>query len=319
MKRFRGVNYLLCLISLVGVLSLLLGSQIALAATESSNPPLPPLPNEEEPAEEPIKESLELVCRFPVKQGESGGSFEFEVSLNYQGTERKTFEFSLDTPQGWDVAITRYYGGEEGEIEPTILAMVVEPNLAYPEKAIITLNPLPGYAPEVGDYVLTFEVASGGLRDSIELKAVVTSLPLTYELKFVTANGRLDAPVKGGEDNYIPLKITNTGSGVLTNLSFTSVKSEGWGTIFAPNQIGSLEPGESVDAEVVMTPPRNTIAGDYRVLVRVGADSPIARLQEQLDMRIRVQTPTIWGAAGIGIVVAVIAALAIMFRQLGRR
>jgi uncharacterized membrane protein len=318
MKRFRGVNYLLCLISLVGVLSLLLGSQLVFAAPESSNPSLRPPPNQEEPAEEPIKESLELVCRFPVKQGESGGDFEFEVSFNYQGTERKTFEFSLDTPQGWDVAITRYYG-EEGETEPTILAMVVEPNLPYPERAIITLSPLPGYAPEPGDYVLTFEAASGGLRDSIELKAVVTNLPLTYEVSFKTATGRLDAPVKGGEDNYIPLKITNTGSGVLTNLSFTSVKSEGWGTTFAPNQIDSLEAGQSVDAEVVMTPPQNTIAGDYRVLVRVGANSPTTRLQEQLDMRIRVQTPTIWGAAGIGIVVAVIAALAIMFRQLGRR
>ena len=315
MKRFREVNYLLCLISLVGLLGLLLGSQIALAAPESSNPSLPSLPNEEEP---PIEESLELVSRFPVKQGESGGSFEFEVSLNYQGTERKTFEFSTNTPQGWDVTITRYFA-EEGGIEPTILAISLEPNQPYPERVIITLNPLPGHTPEPGEHVLTFEAASGSLRDSIELKAVVTNLPFTYELGFATTNGRLDFPVKGGEANYIPVKITNPGSGVLTNLSFTSVKSEGWGTTFAPNKIESLAPGESVDAEVVITPPQNTIAGDYRVLIRAGADSPLMRLQEQLDMRIRVQTPTVWGAAGIGIVVAVIAALAIMFRQLGRR
>jgi len=316
MKRFREVNYLLCLISLVGVLSLLIGSQIVLAAPESANPSLQPMPNQEEPT----PESLELVSRFPVKQGESGGSFEFEVSLNYQGTERKTFEFSLDTPQGWDVTITRYYSTtEEGQIEPTILAASLEPNLQYPERVIITATPLPGYTPEPGDYVLTFTAASDGLSDSIELKAVVTNLPLTYELKFATANGRLDLPVKGGEENHIPVKITNTGSGVLTNLSFTSVKSEGWGTIFDPAKIDSLEPGETADAQVIMTLPQNTIAGDYRVLVRAGADSPLMRLQEQLSMRIRVQTPTVWGAAGIGIVAAVIAGLAIMFRQLGRR
>lgn len=316
MKRSKGTQNLLCLISLVGVLSILLGSQLALAAQEGSNPS-PPTPNQEEPPpEEPVIERLELVSRFPVKQGESGSSFEFEVSFNYQGTEQKLFEFTLTPPPGWAVSVTRYYSEEQ---QATILAMLVEPNLQYPDRVQIELSPLPGNVPEPGEYVLTFAAASDDLRDSIELKAVVTDLPLTYALDLATTSGRLDFPVKGGEENFIPLKITNTGSGVLTNLSFTSVKSEGWGTIFTPNKIESLEPGQSVEAEATMTPPRNTIAGDYRVLLRVGADSPDTRLQKEVDMRIRVQTPTVWGAAGIGIVAAVIAGLAIMFRQLGRR
>ena len=318
MKRSKGIQYLLCLIPLVGVLGILSGSQMVFAAQEGINPSPQPLPNQEDPpAEEPVTESLELVSRFPVKQGESGGSFEFEVSFDYQGTERKTFEFTLDIPPGWEIAINRYFAGE-GE-QATILAMSVEPNLQYPEKVLITLKPLPGNLPEPGEHILTFAAASGNLRDSIELKAVVTELPLDYELGFATTSGRLDFPVKGGEENNIPVTITNMGSGVLTNLSFTSVKSEGWGTTFTPSKTESLEPGQSVDAEVTIIPPQNTIAGDYRVLIRVGADSPLMRLQEQVDMRIRVQTPTIWGAAGIGIVIAVIAGLAIMFRQLGRR
>jgi uncharacterized membrane protein len=315
MKRSKGTQKLLCLISLVGVLSILLGSQLALAAQEGSNPSPPN--QEEPPPEEPVIEKLELVSRFPVKQGESGDSFEFEVSFNYQGTEQKLFEFTLTPPPGWAVAVTRYYSSEEEQA--TILAMMVEPNLSYPDRVQVELSPLPGNTPEPGEYVLTFAAASDGLRDSIELKAVVTDLPINYELDFMTTTGRLDFPVKGGEGNPISFIVTNTGSGILTNLSFTSVKSEGWGAIFAPNKIESLEPGQSVEAEVTMTPPRNTIAGDYRVLIRVGADSPDMRLQEEVDLRIRVRTPTVWGAAGIGIVVAVIAGLAIMFRQLGRR
>jgi uncharacterized membrane protein len=315
MKRSKGTQKLLCLISLVGVLSILLGSQLALAAQEGSNPSPPN--QEEPPPEEPVIEKLELVSRFPVKQGESGDSFEFEVSFNYQGTEQKLFEFTLTPPPGWAVAVTRYYSSEEEQA--TILAMMVEPNLSYPDRVQVELSPLPGNTPEPGEYVLTFAAASDGLRDSIELKAMVTDLPINYELDFMTTTGRLDFPVKGGEGNPISFIVTNTGSGILTNLSFTSVKSEGWGAIFAPNKIESLEPGQSVEAEVTMTPPRNTIAGDYRVLIRVGADSPDMRLQEEVDLRIRVRTPTVWGAAGIGIVVAVIAGLAIMFRQLGRR
>jgi uncharacterized membrane protein len=302
MKRFSRVHYLLCLVSLAGIIGILAGGHLALAADEE---------------EEPVAETLELVSRFPVKQGASGTDFEFEVDLNYQGNETKLFEFNLNPPEGWDIAVRRYFSSDEPQA--TILAIALEPDQAYAESIIITLSPLPGNQPKPGEYSLIFEAASDSLKDSIELKAVVTELPLTYEMDFATISGRLDFPVDPGEGNLISLKVTNTGNGDLTNLSFTSVKSEGWGAAFSPNRIESLKPGQSIDVEMTMTPPRNTIAGDYRILIRVGADSPDTRLQEEVDLRIRVQTPTVWGAAGIVIVAAVIAALAIMFRRLGRR
>jgi uncharacterized membrane protein len=318
MKRFSRVHYLLCLVSLAGIIGILAGGHLALATTDSTSPSPALPPNEEEASpEEPVVEKLELVSRFPVKQGESGTSFEFEVDLNYQGNEPKIFEFTLNPPEGWDISVKRYLSSEEPQA--TILAMTLEPDQAYPESVVITLSPLPGNQPEPGEYPVIFEAVSGSLRDSIDLKAVVTELPLTYEIGFATTTGRLDFPVKPGEDNPISFKVTNSGKGAVTNLSFTSVKSEGWGATFSPNKIESLEPGQSIEAEMTMTPPRNTIAGDYRILIRVGADSPTTRLQEELDLRIRVQTPTVWGAAGIVIVAAVIAALAIMFRRLGRR
>ena len=322
MKRFSGVQCLLCLVLLAGVLGIFSGSHAALATQESSSPSIQLPPNEEEappeePAEEPVEEKLELTSRFPVKQGGSGTSFEFDVDLNYQGSEPKTFYFDLTPPPGWEVSVKRYFSSDEPQA--TILARTIEPDLQYPESVIVMLSPLPGNLPEPSDYILTFEVASDNLKDSIELKAVVTDLPLTYEVSFATTTGRLDFPVKPGEGNPVLLKVTNSGAGAVTNLSFTSVKSEGWGTTFSPSMIESLEPGQSIEAEMIMTPPRNTIAGDYSVIIRVGADSPTMRLQEQVALRIRVQTPTVWGAAGIGIVAAVIAALAVMFRRLGRR
>ncbi len=322
MKRFKGIRYPLCLMSIAGVLSILLGSQVVLAAQEIGNPSPPPQPNQEEPPqeepppEEPTEERFELVSRFPVKQGEAGESFEFEVSLNYQGTEPKVFEFTISPPPGWEVAVARYFSEEQ---PTTLLAMRLEPNQTYPDRVKIKLSPLPGILPEPGEHVLTFEAASGNLRDSIELKAIITDLPPTYELKFATTTGRLDFPVRGGEGNPILFNVTNSGTGAITNISFSSTKSEGWGTTFTPSSTETLEPGQSMEAEMIITPPRNTIAGDYRVVIRAAADSPNIKLQEQVALRIRVQSPTVWGAAGIGIVVAVIAALAVMFRQLGRR
>ena len=303
MKRFRGVNRLLCFVSFGVILISLLGVQVALA-------------DEEEPAaEEPKEEKFELTSRFPVKQGESGASYEFEVSLDYQGNEAKVFEFALTKPEGWDASVTR----TSTDATDVLLAQTLEANQSYAPIVAVKLTPLPGNMPEPGEYVLTLEAFSSDLRDSIELKAEVTSIPDTYELKFTTANGRLDYPVKPGEENPILVVVTNTGTGTFTNLSFTSVKSEGWGTTFAPSMTPSLAPGESIEAQINMTPPRKTVAGDYRVLVRVGADSEESRFQEQLDLRIRVQASTLWGGVGIAIVAAVIVGLAFMFRQLGRR
>jgi len=303
MKRFKGVRKLLCFASLSIMLFGLLGAQIALAAEEDTD------------VEEPVVEKIELSSRFPVKQGESGSTFEFEVSLDYAGNEPRVFYFDTDLPEGWDASIMRQYSEDGG----AILAQTLEPNQTYAPSITINMSPGSGIVPEPGEYLMTLTANSGDMSDSIQLKAIVTNIPETYDVKFTTVTGRLDFPVEPGEDNPIHVIVTNTGSGTLTNISFTSVKSEGWGTIFSPAITESLAPGESMEAQIMMTPPRKTIAGDYRILIRVGADSPTMRLQEQVDLRIRVQASTMWGGVGIAIVAGVIVALAFMFRNLGRR
>ena len=62
---------------------------------------------------------------------------------------------------------------------------------------------------------------------------------------------------------------------------------------------------------------RKTIAGDYMVAISASPESGYAF--GNIDVRVTVLTPTIWGWVGIGIVVLVIAGLAVMFMRLGRR
>ena len=174
MKRLIKYRYLLCFVLLASLMGILLGGQLALAAQEGSSLAIsvPPGEEEEPAAEEPMVEKLELVSRFPVKQGESGGSFEFEVQFNYHGSEPKVFDFELTPPSGWQVDVHRYFSEEQQE---TILAKWLEPDLTYPERVQVVLSPLPGNMPEPGEYVLVFGAASGTLSDSIELKAVAVS------------------------------------------------------------------------------------------------------------------------------------------------
>ncbi|MCK5566872.1 MAG: hypothetical protein KAI62_03100, partial [Actinomycetia bacterium] len=57
------------------------------------------------------------------------------------------------------------------------------------------------------------------------------------------------------------------------------------------------------------------IAGDYMVSFRASSDNA----EDDIELRITVETPTIWGILGIAIIVIVIIGVAIIFARLGRR
>jgi uncharacterized membrane protein len=308
MSRFRKVRYLLSLAITIGLLAGVVGSQIALAADDTTATTT---------TTTPVVDKLDISSRFPDKQGESGTSFQFDISLAYTGSKTRIFDLSTNTIPGWQISIQEPFSDQSST--QSVLAVALEPNQTYPTSMTVGLAPDPDTTPAPGDYVVTLTAKSDDVQGSINLTGTVTKLPLTYSLTFVTTTDRLDYPVKPGEGTPIHTIVTNTGTGPLTNFSFTSVKSEDWATLFTPNRIDALQPGQSQEVEVMMTPPKKTISGDYRVLVRASGNSPTVNLQEQLDLRIEVETPTVWGGVGIGIVVAVIAGLAVMFRQLGRR
>ena len=311
MNRFRVTHYLLCLVLLFAMLSGLLGGSVVLAAQEGSNEPasLPPSQEEPppEPEEPPPEPEFKLTAQYPVMRDESGAIFEFEVSLVYQDSETRAFDLDLTVPPGWIGAIMPSYG------EFLIESITLEPGQTYPDKVKVILASPPGELP--GDYVATFSAGSGDFKDSVELTAVVTEIPPTYQLYVSTAHLRRDMQAKAGEDNHLTIILENYGTGVLENITFASTKSEDWSITFNPYKVDSLEPGLKQEVDVVVTPPSKTIAGDYHVILRMTSE----KATYNIELRVTVVTPTIWGGAGIGIAVAVIASLAFLFRRLGRR
>ena len=313
MKRPRGVYFLPCLALVFGMLGGLSGTQVVLAAPESSNSSISLPPGAEEP---PPEESLDLVSEYPVIRGESGDSFEYVVIFDYKTDAEeegaRVFDITLIEPPEWQATAKKQYG-DTGE---TIRAIRVKPNMPYPDRLKVTFSPLPDTEPEPGDYILTVEATSGDVKGTIEFKAVVTEIPPTHKLDLVTNTGRLDTIAKSGEDNTLTLKLTNSGTGTVEDISFTSDKAEGWGITFDPNSIGSLGPGESQEVEATIIPPNRTIAGDYSItLTARGSDNS----SDRVLLRVSVQTPTAWGGAGIAIIAAVVTGLVFLFRKLGRR
>lgn len=84
---------------------------------------------------------------------------------------------------------------------------------------------------------------------------------------------------------------------------------------FAPDKVDSIDPGTLRTVQATLTPAPKAIAGDYSI--SLSASSTQATVNK--DFRVTVESPTIWGWIGIGIVVLVVAGLSWMFASYSRR
>jgi len=305
MSRSRVVHHLLCFALLFGVLGGVVGNQVVLATQESNSGSfLLPL-NQDEP---PPEDKLELSCKYPSFEGNAGDSFEFEVGLRWLGSEVRVFDLAItEVPPKWRAAILAGY--PEKEI-PTI---GLEPVMKYPEKITVKFAPLLGELPEPGEYGVTLEASSGDIKETVELKAVVTA---QYMFAFYTASGRLNTEVTAGKENHLSLMVANTGRTLIDKIDLLSEKPSGWSIDFNLDEVESLEPGMAQEVDMVIKPPSKTIAGDYMItLTAISKGLPT----RQIELRVTALTPTVWGWVAILIVLAVIAGLGVIFWRLGRR
>jgi len=307
--KFRGVRYLICLALLCAIPGGLFVDRVALAAQEngSNSPTLSP--NEEQPPEETPtpEESIELFTQFPVLENTAGASFKFEVSVEYRIKERRTFDLNITLPPGWNGT------PKSTTPENAISAFDPEPQ-NMTEKLIVEVWPV-GNLPEPGEYIFTFEVASGNLQGSIDLKAVVVEPALRYTLSMSVPTQRTGIQTKAGEDNHMSIMIANSASGDLEDITLSAEKPAGWEVTFTPSSLDTLEPGLSQEIDVAIKPPRGTEAGDYPVILKATSE----KSDSALEIRVAVLTSTAWGGIGIGIAAGVVAGLIIWFRRLGKR
>ena len=306
MSRSRVIHFLLCLLLLFIVVGSLSTDRAVLAINSASdNFPLS-TPNQEQPTYE---DRLELSSLYPVLREISGDSFSFNVDLKWHGSTAKRFDLTATAPPNWQAIVLRAFEDKEA---PTI---ELAPDKEFPDTIRVLLAPAVGEEPEPGEYVVTLEASSGSIKETIELKAIVTEL---YRYAFYTATERLNTEVTAGDQNQLTLIIFNTGTADVENITFTATKPTGWNITFEPEELDSVAPGLSREVNMIIEPPSKTIAGDYSLSLKALSMSTTIAARE-LDIRVTVLTPTIWGWVGILIVLAVIAGVGIIFWRLGRR
>jgi uncharacterized membrane protein len=311
MKRFRIICYLACVALLLLVFGGFVTQSIALAIPDTAIDLSSTSPNQKSPETEQVT----LSCQYPVLSSPASASTYFTYSIDLQytgGKEPRVFDLQVKVPDGFNYSIVPGYG-ETGEIA----AIRLDPTKTYPDSIKVTVRPYTFLTPEPGDYSVTVEAISGSLKNSIDLKAIITA---RYGLQLDSSTGLLNTNATAGKDNYFTMSITNTGSADLEKINFSSSisgKPSGWSITFNPEKIDSLAAGSTREIQVNIKPVEKTIAGDYMVTISAKPESEYAFAH--LDLRVTVLTPTIWGWLGVGIVVLVIAGLVVMFMRLGRR
>lgn len=292
-------------------------SQPLLAMSRTDAVLTPAEPGQEVPPDSTSQESLKLETKYPTVQGNASSIFEFQVTINYKGEVGREFQLSANAPEGYLVVISPAYETKE------ISSIFLGANLTYPETIKVSATPAhllyTEKLPPPGEYVITLTASStdGKLAASIDLKVIITA---KYDMSVETGGGlegRLNIKAAAGEDNHITLVITNTGTVPLEKLTFSSEKSEGWSVTFEPNEIDSIASGANREVDVNIKPPRKTVSGDYQVALKIDTKNSVA--YDRLDIRVTVETSAIWSWVGIGIVVVVIAGLAVVFARLSRR
>jgi uncharacterized membrane protein len=257
------------------------------------------------------QEEVSITTKYPALSAVAGSSYEFEIEIRYSGgTQPRVFELRATVPSGFDYQISRSYG-----TGANIAAVQLDPSGAYGETLKVTVAPYFWLMPMPGEHTITVEAASGNIKGSIDLKAVVTA---KYELKLDTPDGLLNTKVTTGKDNYFT--VHNTGTAELDKINLNqSIRggASGWSVTFEPESIDTLAVGAEKVVQINIKPPEKTIAGDYEINVTASTQSNNS--SDNLDIRVTVLTPTIWGWVGVGIVVIVVIGLIAMFWRLGRR
>jgi len=257
--------------------------------------------------ESPPEEKIELSVDFPILEAIAGQNFEFEIEFKYTGSESRDFNLRTTEPKGWSVYTTPQY-----QTEKRISAIRLEPGFTYGDKVKVIASAPFWPLPEPGEYKITLEAVSGELKDTIEFTAVITA---KYIMALAPAGELYNTTAKAGKDNYFSIEVGNLGTAAIDNIKFSSTKPTGWTIEFSPDKIESLPAFDSQTVDINMKPPTETIAGDYQITVRASGE----QASEKIDIRVTVETPTIWGWVGVGIILVVIAGLAYIFMRFSRR
>lgn len=265
-----------------------------------------------------VPDDLQVNAKYPAMTGPADSTFKFEVDFTFKTAKRtgENFDLTVTGPPGW----LTYIAESAYKLDNQVSAIHLEPYAVKQPVVVVALAPYWLY-PEPGDYPIELRATSPDVDEVVNLTATITA---RYGIDADTTTGRLNTKTTAGNTATFNVKVTNTGTAMMDKVSFASTKPSGigneqWVVKYEPENIEQLAPGAEQEVQVSITPPKQTIAGDYMVTLKFDGDPDLSSTPPDLGIRVSVATKTAWGIIGAVIVVLVIGGLVWSFREFGRR
>ena len=245
--------------------------------------------------------TVSLEADFPAQRGTTDQTFEFSLELRNDTPQPLTFSRSATGPRGWEVSVRP--AGQERAASLTVGARGSQR---------LTLSATPLSSVEAATYPVSVEAVSGDHVAHADLAVEITG---RIELQLAGRDGRLNTTATAGSAHEFPVTLTNSGTAPIGSLSLSGSGPSGWTVAFDPSTVTDLAAGSSAEATAVITPSADAVAGDYVVTLRATGEDA----SQEIEVRVTVETPPLWGAVGLILIVVAVGALAWVFRRFGRR
>jgi uncharacterized membrane protein len=274
--------------------------------------PVPVVEPEPTPVVEPEPtpaDNVTLTTDYPTVEAVATGTFKYNVTVNYRGQEDRVFDLNTSVPSGWDVYIEPQY-----QSGTRVSSVALTSSYTGMSKVVTVTVSTPSFPPpDPGDYKILLTAVSGNVSGSLELVAKVTA---KYSMSAVPLNQLYNTSALTGKDNIYSIQVSNLGSAPIENITFDSTHPDGWEIKFTPDKLDLLNTDAPKVIDVDIKPAAKSVSGDYMITLKVSGTEASAT---DMNVRVTVKTPTIWGWVGVIIIVIVVAGLFVVFMRFGRR
>jgi uncharacterized membrane protein len=245
--------------------------------------------------------SVTLTSDYPGLKGPSTSTFTFSLQLKNGTPNEATFALDAVGPDGWTV--TAKPQGKDQATSATVPAG---------GSTTITLTAEAPSDVQAGTFPIEASATGAGQTAKADVTVEITG---TYRLTVSTPDQVLSAAANAGTEKDVPLTVNNSGTAPVTGVALSASTPTGWKVTFDPAALDSVDAGQTATVTAKIVPSADAIAGDYEMTVTAKG----AEASDDVQLRIRIETPQLWWIAGIALIVLVFAGLAWVFRRYGRR
>jgi uncharacterized membrane protein len=245
---------------------------------------------------------LTVKAQLPSLRGSPKSNFEYTLTIKNDSGRNLNVSFGAQAPENFETSFTEAYGSQELSSIP----------IDAGQSKDIKLHVRPPSTVDAGHFVVTATVKAGDASATADLALDVVGQP---RLQVAGRDGLLSSRAVAAQQTSIPIVVTNTGSAPAENVKLSASAPSGWKVSFDPATVDRLVPGKDAEVQALVTPSDKSLAGDYMVSVNANSRGENASSQ----FRITVNTSTVWGMVGAGVIGVALLLMLTAVARFGRR